>query len=195
MEWFRPVDDDWNAPEADDEASWCLHCGKSLADFTTAYIRYYCSIECRNAAERDRRREKCGPPCVVCGKPVAWRASRPGKFCSSACYGEAIRTRPRQPIERTCPICEIVFTVRSSTEKKRCCSVQCAGTFKRKYLLSREERRAAARAGRSCIECGKPINATRHDMHYCGNQCRQAAYRKRKRARKQASAFMCEAAE
>lgn len=154
MEWFRPVDDDWNTPEADDEASWCRHCGKSLAAFTTAYIRHYCSVECRRAAERERRRE-----------------------------GAASRKRQRQPIERTCPVCKAVFTVRSSTDKKRCCSVQCAGTFKRKYPLSREERRAAARAGRSCVECGKPINATRHDMHYCGNQCRQAAYRKRMRGK------------
>jgi predicted nucleic acid-binding Zn ribbon protein len=57
-------------------------------------------------------------------------------------------------------------------------------TFKRKYPLLRVETRAAARAGRFCIECSKPINANRSDVRYCGNECRQATYRKRRKARK-----------
>lgn len=195
MGGFRPVDDDWNKPEAADAASFCRQCGKSLVEFPGAYVRYYCSRACRNAAHREWRRQKSGPPCPVCGKPVEWLPGRQAKFCSIACFGESIRKHPRRSVTRTCPVCQAAFTVRSGTEKKRCCSVQCAGTFKRKYPLPRGLMRAAARAGRSCVECGKPMTPSRSDARYCSRRCQQGAWQKRKRAEKQARGFKCEAVD
>lgn len=97
MDQIRPVSLDWNEPEAEDEASWCLQCGKSLADFTTAYVRRYCSVECRNDARRDRDRQLIGPPCLSCGRPVRVRSNRDVRFCSRKCFGVSITGKPRPP--------------------------------------------------------------------------------------------------
>ena len=44
-------------------------------------------------------------------------------------------------------------------------------------MVSRADRRAAARAGRSCPVCGGPIDARRSTAVYCSTRCRVKAHR------------------
>lgn len=199
MDRLRRVDDDWNTPEVEDSEALCRHCHKQL-HFDDARIRYYCDPACARLYYLSLGRGE-GPPCETCGAPVNARSFRETKFCSSACYGKSIAKHPRLGHRRICEMCDGIFYARYATAPQRFCTRKCAD--RNKWLNpfidadrppNREERRAAARAGRSCKDCGKPINATRHDMHYCGNECRQSAYRKRRRAKKlqQTSNFKCE---
>jgi hypothetical protein len=43
----------------------------------------------------------------------------------------------------------------------------------------REQRRAAARAGKSCLVCGAAIDARRSTRRYCSDACRVKAHRQR----------------
>jgi hypothetical protein len=53
--------------------------------------------------------------------------------------------------------------------------------------------RAAARANLSCVECHKSLaHLGRSDARYCGNECQQIAYRRRKAT---ASGFICKAVD
>lgn len=139
-----------------------------------------------------------GPECTWCGKELD-PASRQTVYCCDA-HNAAHRHHMEREARlaekaswgRKCPVCETPIPATARADRIYC-STKCSHSVM--IYRHRGAPRAAARAGRSCIECDRPINAARNDMHYCGNQCRQAAYRKRKRARKQASAFMCEAAE
>ena len=45
------------------------------------------------------------------------------------------------------------------------------------------ERRAAARADRKCVTCGKPIKAQRSTKHFCSSDCRVAAHRSKAKAK------------
>jgi hypothetical protein len=57
------------------------------------------------------------------------------------------------------------------------CSEVCAYRFHNRV---RDERAAAARAGRSCEQCGETFDATRSDQRYCSPACKQRAYRERR---------------
>jgi hypothetical protein len=62
------------------------------------------------------------------------------------------------------------------------CSDKCAGLARQsKMLAARSEARAKARAGRTCLHCGKPIEAQRSTRQYCNNAHRIAAYRERQK--------------
>jgi hypothetical protein len=52
----------------------------------------------------------------------------------------------------------------------------------RYYNRIRNERAAAARAGRVCQECGRGFDAVRSDQRYCSAACKQRAYRQRLKA-------------
>jgi ferredoxin len=85
----------------------------------------------------------------------------------------------------------------------RLCSDRCAEAYRRRVyhdwrLLNprdpetvnptRAKRRAAARAGRTCEHCGKPIDAARATKRFCSDICRVRAHRTdpQERQRKQA---------
>jgi hypothetical protein len=59
------------------------------------------------------------------------------------------------------------------------CSEVCAYRY---YNRIRNERAAAARAGRECQECGREFDAVRSDQRYCSAACKQRAYRQRLKA-------------
>jgi hypothetical protein len=46
-----------------------------------------------------------------------------------------------------------------------------------RMVAARSEARAAARAGRTCQHCGKPIEAQRSTRRYCSDHCRVTAHR------------------
>lgn len=58
------------------------------------------------------------------------------------------------------------------------CSEVCGYRY---YNRIRNERAAAARAGRECQECGREFDAVRSDQRYCSAACKQRAYRYRSR--------------
>jgi hypothetical protein len=84
-----------------------------------------------------------------------------------------------------------VLVPRSKRGAKPTCSDRCAG-LARKAARSRysaaqsrttSEVRAAARAGRTCLDCGAPLKAQRSTMLYCSPRCRMAGHRASKPSR------------
>jgi predicted nucleic acid-binding Zn ribbon protein len=77
----------------------------------------------------------------------------------------------------TCRQCGAEF-YRVKGGSERYCSDRCANAVRSaKMVAERSEARAAARAGRTCINCGKPIEAQRSTRHTCSDRCRVAAHR------------------
>jgi RNA polymerase-binding transcription factor DksA len=58
------------------------------------------------------------------------------------------------------------------------CTYFCAASGRRdRYARTQGAARAAARAGRKCERCGKPIKAARSTKRFCSTKCRVAAFR------------------
>lgn len=55
------------------------------------------------------------------------------------------------------------------TRYRRFCSRDCKDKLR---IADEIERRAAARAGRKCIECGSAFEAMRYDSNHCSRRCR-----------------------
>ncbi len=95
--------------------------------------------------------------------------------------------------EYVCEVCGVRYIggVKLRANEARVCSNRCwharSDAMKRQYRRdhpldydrngARAERRAAARAGRTCGHCGMPIEAARATKRYCSDICRVRAYR------------------
>jgi hypothetical protein len=63
------------------------------------------------------------------------------------------------------------------SRRRRFCSLECAAKLR---IADQTERRAAARAGMSCVECGTALDARRADRLYCTPACCDLASRRRR---------------
>ena len=76
-----------------------------------------------------------------------------------------------------CRYCGVKF-YRTDRSAYTYCSDKCAGAAHSAAMVkARSQARAAARAGRKCETCGKPIKAQRSTMRFCSVRCRVAAHR------------------
>jgi hypothetical protein len=85
-----------------------------------------------------------------------------------------------------CPVCDRLF-YRRHGYRTRCCSDRCREKYQAPLLQASRDRqsakqsarRAEARAGRKCDQCGKSLEAERSSKRYCSTNCRVAAHRRR----------------
>lgn len=128
-----------------------------------------------------------GPECVWCGKELD-PATRQTTYCCDA-HNNAHRAHmdrqerltEKASWDRKCPVCEAPIPVEAKADKIYC-SVRC----RQSVLIYRHRGapRLAARANRTCENCGNKFTLSKSNARYCSRRCQQGAWQKRKRARK-----------
>lgn len=122
----------------------------------------------------------------------AWERDAPRRqFVAAAGFGKPSKEPPELHYpyphrERSCRGCgRAFFSVRHAYSAY--CSDVCASKARHAQLAhsnairvkARSEARAAARADRTCAQCGAPLIAARSTLRYCSARCRAAAHRQR----------------
>lgn len=109
----------------------CAFCGKEFTTLKTGSNKF-CSVTCRNKAERATRREI--RQCVVCGKSFDAYKHDKTITCSAKCAAQlaAIAIKSKEPITKVCVKCGKDFQTRSV--KAQYCSKQCRSKAQRERL-------------------------------------------------------------
>jgi endogenous inhibitor of DNA gyrase (YacG/DUF329 family) len=85
---------------------------------------------------------------------------------------------PRPEYKRECWHCNRKFFRSSRIGKSRFCSDRCASLVRSaKHSRAKSAERALARAGRTCENCGAPLQAQRSTRRFCSSYCRVTAHR------------------
>ena len=162
----------------------CEQCGETFSSKRKS--PRFCSLRCSAANQRKPLMRTC----LHCGNDFEATKQPKLKYCGAACWSEARRKKVVVIEERACRRCGVVFLPTRSN--KFFCSRNCGNldSAKRRY----HERRKAPPpppATRVCGGCNATFLATRSNKFFCTKNCA----RNDRKKRKDAPAFICEAAE
>lgn len=151
----------------------------------------FCSKSCAQHERAGDRLVKV-KPCLHCRNPFRG-AQVEQKFCSAACHVGYVKEHgplTRLP-ERHCDVCKSIF--RPKTAQARWCSPACGNTAKVAYnRMKREEKRKEWQKPTPCQWCGETFTPAKPSNVFCGRDCNDKAQKAKKKARREASTFICE---